>query len=158
MFNFVIQNSERKYIPVTEADINRIEEKFGIVFPDILRKYYIEYNGKNIHTVYVPVEGENYSIGVDDIIPLLNSVHDYNIEAIKDDEINYGWVAKELIPFAITDGGDEFYWNADDGRVYAIFADDGEDENGMLIPRYICSSVDELFRRMDKIYEKKDKK
>lgn len=52
MFNFVIQNSERKYIPVTEDDINRIEEKFGIVFPDILRKYYVEHNGKT-YTLYM---------------------------------------------------------------------------------------------------------
>lgn len=155
MFNFVIKNSERKCIPVTEDDIKRIEGKFGIVFPDSLRKYYIEYNGKYIHTIYFPVEGENYNVGVDDIIPLIGSAPNYNVESIKDDELNCGWVSKNLIPFAITEGGDEFYWDANEGKVYVIFADDGEDENGMLIPRYICSSIDEMFRLMSEAYDKK---
>lgn len=35
-----------EYVPVTNEDIDRIEKKFGIKFPDILREYYLKHNAK----------------------------------------------------------------------------------------------------------------
>lgn len=154
MFSFVYQDSEIKYIPVTEGDIRRIEEKFGVIFPEILKYYYIKYNAKYIHTVYFFVDSDNYEISIDDIIPLLNNIPNYDVESVKNDEDKYGWVSKSFIPFAITEGGDEIYWDSSDGKVYVVFADDGEDENGMLLSRYVCSSIDELFRIMEEEYIK----
>lgn len=83
MFSFVYQDSERKYIPVTEGDIRRIEEKFGVIFPEILKYYYIKYNAKYIHTVYFFVDSDNYEISIDDIIPLLNNIPNYDVESVK---------------------------------------------------------------------------
>ena len=42
MFNFVKQDSLcDDYTPVTKEDISRVENKFSIVFPDILKEYYL---------------------------------------------------------------------------------------------------------------------
>ncbi|MBQ3160714.1 MAG: SMI1/KNR4 family protein [Oscillospiraceae bacterium] len=160
MYNFFREDCD-KYIPVSEDDINRVEKKLGIVFPDVLRKYYLEHNGKRIHTLYIP-ECDGEITGVHDIIPIITNeiIHgiksEFSVECIKENELNEPWnrVASYLIPLAINEGGDIYYWDTNDGKVYISFNAD-EDENGMEIPYYVCSSVDEMFRLMNEAYEKK---
>ena len=160
MYNFFREDCDR-YIPVSEDDIKRIENTLGIVFPDVLRKYYLEHNGKCIHTVDI-LSYDGQVTGVHDIIPIIdnNIIHgiksEFSVECIKYNELNEPWnrVASNLIPLAINEGGDIYYWDSNDGKVYISFNDD-EDENGMEIPYYVCSSVDEMFRLMNEAYEKK---
>ena len=68
MFNFVCTDEEialvksndnqgnyaeddGEYVSVTNEDIDRVEKKFNIVFPAVLRKYYLEHNAKWINGV-----------------------------------------------------------------------------------------------------------
>lgn len=169
MYNFFHEDYD-KYIPVSEDDINRVEKKLGIVFPDVLRKYYLEHNGKYIHTVYIPNADTDMGdiTGIADIIPVITNeiIHgiksEFSVECIKENELNEPydkWVGHlriktNLIPLAINEGGDIYYWDSNDGKVYISFNAD-EDENGMEIPYYVCSSVDEMFRLMNEAYEKK---
>lgn len=160
MYNFFREDCD-KYIPVSEDDINRVEKKLGIVFPDVLRKYYLEHNGKYIHTVDIPWADTDDITGVAEILSL-TSDDEFNVECIKKKELNEPydkWVGHlrirtNLIPLAINEGGDIYYWDTNDGKVYISFNAD-EDENGMEIPYYVCSSVDEMFRLMNEAYEKK---
>lgn len=71
----------------------------------------------------------------------------------------YGWslrVRNNFIPLAGDQGSDIYYWDSNDGKVYISFNDD-EDENGLEIPYYVCSSVEEMFRLMNEAYEKEAK-
>lgn len=161
MFDFVKQDSLSSLMPVTNEDISRIEKKFSIVFPNILKEYYLKYNGMYIHTVELSYDDGEIT-GVHEIIPVItNEVIDggitseFSVECIKENELNepYNRVLPNLIPFAINEGGDYYYWDTKDGKVYISFNAD-EDENGTEIPYYICSSVDEMFRLMSEEYEK----
>lgn len=161
MFDFVKQDSLSSLMPVTNEDISRIEKKFSIVFPDILKEYYLKYNGMYIHTVELSYDDGEIT-GVHEIIPVITNEmidgtipDEYSVECIKENELNepYNRVLPNLIPFAVNEGGDYYYWDTKDGKVYISFNAD-EDENGTEIPYYICSSVDEMFRLMSEEYEK----
>lgn len=158
-----------KYVPVTNEDIDRIEKKFGITFPNILREYYLKHNAKWIHDTMINTpDGNRRSIS--DILPIINTPVDkwgikneYSVECIKANEMSepeeYGWslrVRNNFIPLAIDQGSDIYYWDSNDGKVYISFNDD-EDENGLEIPYYVCSSVEEMFRLMNEAYEKEAK-
>lgn len=158
MCNFIKCNSEDKYFPVSDEDINRIEKKFSAVFPAVLREFYLKHNGKNIYMTYIAVDDTDYNsedsfISVDDVLPLLSSDPYYNVEAIKEEESEEGYIPDSFIPFAVTQGGDNFYWNSDDRKVYVYF-DDGTNENGKFSGYLVCSSVEEMFRRMNEAHEK----
>lgn len=161
MFNFIMQDSLSNFMPVTNKDISRIEKKFSIVFPDILKKYYLKYNGTSIYTVELSYDGGEIT-GVHEIIPVITNEmidgripSEFSVECIKENELNepYNRVQPNLIPFAINEGGDYYYWDTKDGKVYISFNED-EDENGTEIPYYVCSSVEEMFRLMSEVYEK----
>lgn len=107
-----------EYVPVTNEDIDRIEKKFGIKFPDILREYYLKYNAKWIHSIVINAPDEDGSC-IHDILPIINTPinefgvkNEYSVECIKDNEMNepneYGWplrVRNNFIPLAINQGG-----------------------------------------------------
>lgn len=155
-----------KYVPVTNEDIDRIEKKFGITFPDILREYYLKYNAKWIHGVEIHAPGRDES-DICTILPLINTPinefgikNEFSVECIKDNEMNepeelgYLRIRNNFIPLALDNCGDIYYWDSNDGKVYISYNAD-EDENGLEIPYYVCSSVDEMFKLMDEAYEKK---
>lgn len=179
MFNFVKTDEEiaiiksrdknyseddGKYVPVTNEDIDRIEKKFGITFPDILRKYYLEHNAKWIHGVEIHAPGGDEA-DIHGILPLINTPinkwgikNEYSVECIKDNEMNepkelgYLRIRNHFIPLATNQCGDIYYWDSNDGKVYISYNAD-EDENGLEIPYYVCSSVEEMFMLMDEAYE-----
>lgn len=49
-----------------------------------------------------------------------------------------------------------YYRDSNDGKVYISF-NANEDEDGLEIPYFVCSSVEEMFRLMDEAYEKEIK-
>lgn len=113
MFNFIMQDSLSNFMPVTNKDISRIEKKFSIVFPDILKKYYLKYNGTSIYTVELSYDGGEIT-GVHEIIPVITNEmidgripSEFSVECIKENELNepYNRVQPNLIPFAINEGG-----------------------------------------------------
>ena len=160
---------EGEYVPVTEADIDRIEKKYEIIFPNVLRKYYLDNNAKWIHSVKI-YSDDGAEVEINGIIPLINRPlnkhgikNTYSVECIKDSEINeleeFGYlrIERNFIPLAIDCGGNICRWDSNDGKVYISFNDD-EDENGLEIPYYVCSSVEEMFRLMNEAYEKEAKR
>ncbi|MDE6595277.1 MAG: SMI1/KNR4 family protein [Oscillospiraceae bacterium] len=155
-----------EYVPVTNEDIDRIEKKFGIKFPDILREYYLKYNAKWIHSVEIHAPGGDEA-EIHEILPIINTPinrwgikNEFSVECIKDNEMNepneYGWplrIRNNFVPLALDGCGDTYYWDSNDGKVYISFCAN-EDENGLEIPYYVCSSVEEMFKLMDEAYEK----
>lgn len=157
-----------EYVPVTNADIDRIEKKFEITFPDVLRKYYLEHNAKWIHSVEIHELG-GCKAYIHEILPIINTPinkwgieNEYSVECIKDNEMNepnelgYLRIRNNFVPLAIDGGCNTYYWDSNDGKVYISY-NDNEDENGLEIPYFVCSSVEEMFKLMDEAYEKKTK-
>lgn len=174
MFNFVMTDEEidriadsdfGKFFPVTEADIDRIEKKFKITFPEILREYYLKHNAKFINGVTIQEPGGEEA-DIYNIIPLIGTPlykdglkNGYSVECIKDSEMNepeeFGClrIRNNFIPLALDMGGNIYYWDSNDGKVYISYNAD-EDEDGLETPYFVCSSVEEMFGLMDEAYEK----
>lgn len=174
MFNFVLTDEEidrkadsdfGKFFPVTEADIERIEKKFKITFPEILREYYLKHNAKFINGVTIQEPGGEEA-DIYNIIPLIGTPLDkdglkneYSVECIKDNEMNEPEelgclrIRNNFIPLALDMGCNIYYWDSNDGKVYISF-NDNDDEDGLEIPYFVCSSVEEMFGLMDEAYEK----
>lgn len=162
MFDFVnyAPEYECEYFPVSYDDISSVEKKFGIEFPSVLKEFYLKHNGRYIHMTYIDVDdaecdGEDSYISVDAILPLVgrNPHPYYSVEAITEEQIQEGWIPDNFIPFAITQGGAYFHWKVDDGKVYIIY-DEGTGVDGGWTKYLICSSVEEMFKRMNEAYEK----
>lgn len=151
---------DTRFIPISVTDIEKFQEKYGVILPDALREFYINHNGNYIHTVYIPADNDRFEgemIGVHEILPLQASDEDdCSVEYIKDKDLSEPWIDPKLVPFAIDECGDVWYWDMYDGKVCIVF-DEDEDENGMLIPWYVCSSVEEMFKLMNEAYEKDNK-
>lgn len=174
MFNFVMTDEEidriadsdfGKFFPVTEADIERIEKKFKITFPEILREYYLKHNAKFINGVTIQEPGGEEAY-IHDILPLIGTPlnkyglkNEYSVECIKDNEMNepdelgHLRIRNNFVPLAIDDGCNTYYWDSNDGKIYISYNAD-EDEDGLEIPYFVCSSVEEMFRLMDEAYKK----
>lgn len=147
---------EGEYVPVTEADIDRIEKKYEIIFPNVLKKYYLDNNAKWIHSVKI-YSDDGAEVEINGIIPLINRPlnkhgikNTYSVESIKGSEINeleeFGYlrIERNLIPLAIDCGGNICRWDSNDGKVYISYNGD-EDASGLEIQYCVCSSVEKMF-------------
>lgn len=130
-----LKNEEGKKIYL--EDIQRLQAKYNIIFPEELKNYYLENNGKKI---YLCVFGEEKQYEISKILPLCDK---NSVESIKDSELIDGFIASDMIPFAMDRGGDYYYWNSIDKGIYLIRGEDIEN------PRYICSSFSELCTILD---------
>jgi len=140
MFKFI--ESEELDKKVTEDYINELEKKMKIVFPNILREYYLKHNFSKEKECTFRIEGIDADFILNCIIPLK-----YGKVSL---EKQYEWVLKddylsnELIPLAIDMDEDNYYWNSKTGKVYYISLSNVE--NKILV----CNSVDEFFEILNK--------
>jgi len=140
MFKFI--ESEELDKKVTEDYINELEKKMKIVFPNILREYYLKHNFSKEKECTFRIEGIDADFILNCIIPLK-----YGKVSL---EKQYEWVLKddylsnELIPLAIDMDEDNYYWNSKTGKVYYISLSNVEN------PILVCNSVDEFFEILNK--------
>lgn len=137
MFNFVSQIREENL--VTQEDISIIEEKWNFKFPPILVEYYLKYNGSKISLCVFTVDNNEYEIS--EIVQIKHGICPFEF-IIKNDRED-GFIPLSFIPVANNRGGDYYYWDEKDGKVYLIYTDDIEN------PIFICDSVEKLFEIME---------
>lgn len=137
MYKF-IKETKKKFEKASEEAIKRVENKYNIAFPEILRNYYLEYNIEYIRTI-------RFKAGIDGNKEFsVHGINEFkNVEQHKDIEIKEGWTHKAFYPFAYDEGGNAYYWSSKDGKVYLLFSDDIENEI------FVCDSVKELFKIME---------
>lgn len=144
MFKFI--ESEELDKKVTEDYINELEKKMKIVFPNILREYYLKHNFSKEKECTFRIEGIDADFILNCIIPLK-----YGKVSL---EKQYEWVLKddylsnELIPLAIDMDEDNYYWNSKTGKVYYISSSNVEN------PILVCNSVEEFFEILNKSVDK----
>lgn len=138
MFDFL--KDTKKHEGTTEKDIEAIEAKYSIVFPEIVKSFYLDYDGNKIKLCRLEVEG--YSCEVAKIIPINGS--GLTFEKIVENDREDGLVSSDLYPIAGDRGGDLYYWSSKTGRVYLVLSEDIEN------PFEISKTVKDFFELLNK--------
>ena len=136
MYKFIKELRE-EYL-VNEEYINSIEKKYDITFPLILKDYYLKYNGSRIKECRFNIDGFGY--GVYGMVQIMYGGYPFE-KKIENDRMD-GFISPSMIAFAYNGGGDYFYCDLKDGKIYVIY---DIIEN----PIYICDSVSEFFKIME---------
>jgi len=135
MFEFVInKKAENKDI---EEMICVLEKKYNIVFPEILKEYYMYYDGEMIN--YCNINTEEEPEIVSKIVALKNN----EFESFKDECDSDGFIPKSMFPIAGSRGGDYYFWDSKNGGVYIFYSDDIDN------PQKKADSVKEFFEMLD---------
>ena len=137
MYKFIEKRIEEFH--VDEKEIQEIENKYHIIFPEILKKFYLEYNGDTIKLCSFVIDGYQYSIAK--IVQLKYGTCTF--EYIVDNDREDGIMDKNLMPIARNEGGDYYYWDIMSQNVFLYYCDDIEN------PIYICNNLEELFQILD---------
>lgn len=138
MYTFIKERHPE--LAVTEKDIREVEERFGIVFPKILRDFYLEHNGDYIKNCFLKINEDEYSL---QDMHYLKIEKRARVELILEWQRDDGFVPVNLVPFAYDMGGESFYWSTEDQGVYFL---DIEEPS---IANKICDSVEEFFKLIE---------
>lgn len=107
-------------IEITEADILEFQRKFDIELPADIKSFYLKYHGcKN----YLCTFGKSEEYELSRFLKLTGK---NSVEDIKENENEDGFISDRMIPFAMDRGGDYYYWNANDLKIYIIRSDEIE--------------------------------
>ncbi len=137
MFDFIKEHPHRKND--IRSDINRIEKKYDIMFPDILRNYYENYDGAKINTVIFDING--YECEVAKMVSLVDESLPF--EMIVDNDKEDGFLADTFYPIARDRGGNYYYWDSVTYEVYLVLNDDCDN------PFRVAKSVEQFFEVLD---------
>ena len=124
-------------------DVLEIEQRFGFKMPEILRDYYLIYNGASIYNCVFSIDG--YEVEVAKLVELKYGV--LPLEKIIEMDREDGFIPSNMIPVARNSGGDYYYWNDQSGQVYLYLSDCIED------PILICENLEEFFALLEKNYQ-----
>lgn len=124
-------------------DVLEIEQRFGFKMPEILRDYYLMYNGASIYNCVFSIDG--YEVEVAKLVELKYGV--LPLEKIIEMDREDGFIPSNMIPVARNSGDDYYYWNDQSGQVYLYLSDCIED------PILICENLEEFFALLEKNYQ-----
>lgn len=137
MYNF-LKSIEQTSDDVSIA-IRQLEDKYDVVFPNILKEYYRKYNNCKIKLCRFFID--EYECEVSKILPIKGD--GLTFEKIVENDRKDGFIDSNLYPLASNRGGDIYYWNAATENIELIYSDAIE------TPMKICDSVSEFFHVLD---------
>ena len=138
MYQFI--SVHKNNFVVREEDINQVEKHFNIVFPKILRQFYLEHNGDSVELCKFRTDDFEHEIF--EILPL--KYGDCTVEDVMENDREDEIIPCTMIPIANDRGGDYYYWDLETENVYLYYCDDIEN------PIYICDSIKSLFDIMNR--------
>ena len=104
-------------------EIEKLEKKYGIEFPQVLKEYYSKYDGEKIHLRTLMVDGYEWEVAK--FVPIVSEK--MNFESIADGDREDGFISADYYPIARDRGGNYYYWDAKTGNVYLVLVDDYEE-------------------------------
>ncbi|MCO1335602.1 SMI1/KNR4 family protein [Microbulbifer sp. OS29] len=105
---------------VTIEEIHNVEKRLGIIFPDSVRKFFLENNGGTPVPDTFPETDEYEPITISVFLTLNGSPPgEKTLETTYKTGINNGYLPTDLIPFAIDWGGNYLCFNAT-GQIYFL--------------------------------------
>ena len=144
-YNFLekeIDNREK-----SEARIAYLEQKYGIVFPDILKDLYSRTDGLGMRTCYIETDYNSYEV--------------YELVTLEDEDGGFEWlvdgiyraepmnryIPADWFPIAEDEDGDHFFWSSKTHQVYYVFHEEIEDKI------LIADSIEEFIEMLnDSVY------
>lgn len=103
--------------------MKRLEEKYDIAFPPVLREFYEQHDGQKIALCIFQVNG--YECEVSNLISLCAGRMTF--ERIVDNDREDGFISPSLFPLAMDRGGNIYYWQKGTEKVFLLLSDDIED-------------------------------
>ena len=124
-------NTEKKR-PIKLEELENFENENKVKFPELLRNYLLEYGDAPIKECNF--KDKKYSTNLRQIC-----------SPLKEDNLKKeGFIPHNFYAIAYDSGGNYFYWNAKDNKIYMAFNDDIDN------PFVFFHSVEEMFKEMEK--------
>lgn len=133
MFNFI--ESEDMDANVSEEYVVQMEKELGIVFPQILKNYYLYHNGSEIKECRFEKYGLEFCV----ILIFSLNYGTISVEKILKYNAKNSSIPKSFMPLALDEDEDDYYWDTQEGKVYYLSLENVEH------PKEICGSVEEFF-------------
>lgn len=130
-------NNEEAVCTVME----RLEAKYDISFPPVLREFYRQHDGQKIALCKFQVNG--YWCEVSSIVSICAGRMTF--ERITDNDREDGFISSLLFPLAMDRGGNLYYWQKDTEKIFLLFSDDIEN------PFLVTSSIQAFFDLLDQV-------
>lgn len=108
------------------------------MFPEVLKKYYLEHNGDTIKLCTFNIDGYNYEMAKIVQLKYGSATFEHIVDGDREDKI----IDENMFPVARNEGGDYYYWNKENENINLYYCDDIE------YPIYICKNMEELFEIM----------
>ena len=135
MFNFVINKNATN--ENCKELILKIEKKYNIVFPDIMKDYYMNHDGEKIKHCNIGTEEEP------EIVSGIVSLSNNDFESTKEEFVSDGFIPLSFYPIAESRGGDYYFWDSDSNGVYLVYGDDIDN------PRKRSDNLEEFFKMLN---------
>lgn len=120
--------------------MKRLEAKYDISFPPVLREFYRRHDGQKIALCKFRVNG--YWCEVSSIVPIC--AERMNFERITDNDREDGFISSLLFPLAMDRGGNLYYWQKGTEKVFLLLSDDIEN------PFLVTSSIQAFFDLLER--------
>jgi len=112
----------------SEVRIAYLEQKYGIVFPDILKDLYSRTDGSGMRTCYLEID--DYGYEVYDLVTLEDEDGGFEwlVDGIYRAEPMNRYIPADWYPIAEDEGGDHYFWSSKTQQVYYVFHEDVDDK------------------------------
>ncbi len=125
MFGFLIEEIDNKQ--KSAERIAYLEQKYGIVFPDILKDFYAITDCSNVKMCEMKMN-ERFCV-VANLVTLEGGDIDFEYAADDDrEEPMCNFIPSDWYPFAYDNGGNYFYWSNKNHHVYYVDRENVEEQ------------------------------
>lgn len=142
MFYFVKEQSPK--VMITESYITEVENEYGILFPPLLRQYYLDHNGQSIEPIALKINETTYEVRK--MVPLKDSR--FSMEQLLHTQRLQDYPVQQMIPIADDRTNGIYYLHTGTGTIYYSQLE-GEDD---FLP--ICQGIDCFFQLLNTAYQK----
>lgn len=142
MFDFV--NAQSTGNPVPESYIAEIEKRFGVRFPAVLRRYYLEHNGQAFPRIRLLIDGDVHTV---------NRISELKRPGLSLEELlkrqrMQDFPARQMLPFAEDHIDGIYYLHTETGMVWFSTLEEEDD----FLP--VCRGIERFFEILDTASEK----
>lgn len=146
MFKFLIEEIDNR--EKSAKRIAYLEQKYGIVFPNILKDLYAKTNGGILKKCEVPLNGDAEDTAEVWCMYTLGD-SEYNFEFVADNdrtEPMNAYIPDDWYPFAYDRGGASFYWSNKEHKVWFVIKDDPD---SLEEPDLVANSIAEFIELLN---------
>lgn len=132
MYKFI---KEHRISQCTYEFVKKLENKYRVSFPVELINFHLEYDNDIFQSCYFDINNQTFDVRK--LYPFCCS-EGLSFEVVNDDVRKNELIGHVFYSFAMDNGGNDYYWNSDDNKIYYIPWDD------IFTPRLICNSLKEF--------------